>query len=95
MGYEISLQIRDGILKWEIVNPDDSNQNNGTKLLSYCIVIGPGHQVSAPCHTVKYLKGWYHSKIIESFSRPGNSPDLNPIEHLQHRLKTLVRMRYL
>ncbi|GFX51864.1 hypothetical protein TNCV_3062821 [Trichonephila clavipes] len=30
----------------EIVNPDDPNQNNGTKLLNYCIVIGPG-QVAA------------------------------------------------
>ncbi|GFT30493.1 uncharacterized protein TNCV_2377751 [Trichonephila clavipes] len=34
--------MRDGIRKWEIVNPDDPDQNNGTKLLNYCIVIGPG-----------------------------------------------------
>ncbi|GFS90486.1 hypothetical protein TNCV_4096951 [Trichonephila clavipes] len=37
--------MRDGIRKWEIVNPDDPDQDNGAKLLNYCIVIGPG-QVS-------------------------------------------------
>ncbi|GFW80486.1 hypothetical protein TNCV_2415881 [Trichonephila clavipes] len=26
----------------KIVNPDDPDQDNGTKLLNYCIVIGPG-----------------------------------------------------
>ncbi|GFV98447.1 transposable element Tcb1 transposase [Trichonephila clavipes] len=39
-------------------------------------------QDSAPCHTTKYLKDWYHSKIVESLSWPGNSPDFNPIENL-------------
>ncbi|GFQ67018.1 hypothetical protein TNCT_543631 [Trichonephila clavata] len=32
IGSEISLQIRDGIWKWEIVNPDDPDQDNGTKV---------------------------------------------------------------
>ncbi|GFU89192.1 uncharacterized protein TNCV_2896401 [Trichonephila clavipes] len=32
--------------------------------------------------------------ITELLSWPGNSPDLNPVENLGHRLKTLVRMRY-
>ncbi|GFU71972.1 hypothetical protein TNCV_2999551 [Trichonephila clavipes] len=30
------------IWKWEIVNPDDPDQDNGTKLLNYCSVINPG-----------------------------------------------------
>ncbi|GFY01254.1 hypothetical protein TNCV_5077211 [Trichonephila clavipes] len=34
--------MRDEIRKWEIVNPDDPDEDNGTKLLNYCIVIGPG-----------------------------------------------------
>ncbi|GFY17776.1 hypothetical protein TNCV_1075111 [Trichonephila clavipes] len=31
----------DGILKGEFVNPGDFDQDNGTKLLNYCISIGP------------------------------------------------------
>ncbi|GFW96032.1 hypothetical protein TNCV_957461 [Trichonephila clavipes] len=42
MGSGISRQIRDGIWKWDIVSPDDPDQDNGTKLLNYCIAIGPG-----------------------------------------------------
>ncbi|GFT76082.1 hypothetical protein TNCV_1255631 [Trichonephila clavipes] len=34
-----------GSVKWEIVSPDDPDQDNGTKLSNYCIAIGPG-QVS-------------------------------------------------
>ncbi|GFV87860.1 hypothetical protein TNCV_781421 [Trichonephila clavipes] len=33
------------IWEWEIVNPDDTDQDNETKLLNYCIAIGP---VQAP-----------------------------------------------
>ncbi|GFT70555.1 hypothetical protein TNCV_1133181 [Trichonephila clavipes] len=41
MGSEIIRQMRDGIWKcvWEIVNPDDPDQENGTKLRNCCIVI--------------------------------------------------------
>ncbi|GFW08658.1 hypothetical protein TNCV_2776791 [Trichonephila clavipes] len=42
MESEISREMQDGIRKWQIVNPDDPDQDNGTKLLNYCIVIGPG-----------------------------------------------------
>ncbi|GFW48385.1 hypothetical protein TNCV_1109481 [Trichonephila clavipes] len=35
LGSGISRQI----WKWEIVDPDDPDQDNGTKLLNYCIVI--------------------------------------------------------
>ncbi|GFX39955.1 hypothetical protein TNCV_2647181 [Trichonephila clavipes] len=42
MGSGISRQMWDGIRKWKIVSPDDPDQDNGTKLLNYCIVIGPG-----------------------------------------------------
>ncbi|GFW74795.1 transposable element Tcb2 transposase [Trichonephila clavipes] len=45
MGSEISSAEQNGVLKWKIVNPDYPNQDNGTKILSYCIVIGP-EQVS-------------------------------------------------
>ncbi|GFX00144.1 transposable element Tcb1 transposase [Trichonephila clavipes] len=39
---EIFRQLQDGIRKWEIISTDDSDQDNGTKLLNYKIVIGPG-----------------------------------------------------
>ncbi|GFW25120.1 hypothetical protein TNCV_3156231 [Trichonephila clavipes] len=41
MGFGIRRQMRDG----EIVSPDDPDQDNGTKLLNYCIVIGPGQGI--------------------------------------------------
>ncbi|GFW62285.1 hypothetical protein TNCV_912971 [Trichonephila clavipes] len=47
MGSEISRQMRDGIEKWEIVNTDYPDQDNGTKLLNYCIVFGPGQKQCA------------------------------------------------
>ncbi|GFV40440.1 uncharacterized protein TNCV_4493971 [Trichonephila clavipes] len=53
MGSEISLQMRDEILKWKFVNPDDPDQNNGTKLLNYCIVIGPGQMMMIPAYNNK------------------------------------------
>ncbi|GFW18748.1 hypothetical protein TNCV_1370021 [Trichonephila clavipes] len=35
-----------GIRKWEIINPDDPDQDNEAKLIKRCIVIGPGQEVS-------------------------------------------------
>ncbi|GFW96182.1 hypothetical protein TNCV_571531 [Trichonephila clavipes] len=45
MGSEISRQMRDGIRKQEIVI-DYPDQNNGTKLLNYCIVISPRQEAA-------------------------------------------------
>ncbi|GFV18216.1 uncharacterized protein TNCV_170191 [Trichonephila clavipes] len=42
MGSGISRYIWDGVLKWEIVSPNYPDQDNGTKLLNYSIVIVPG-----------------------------------------------------
>ncbi|GFS78796.1 hypothetical protein TNCV_3149301 [Trichonephila clavipes] len=42
---ELVVLSKNGIWKEEIVNPDDPDQDNGTKLLNYCNVRGPG-QVS-------------------------------------------------
>ncbi|GFX99218.1 hypothetical protein TNCV_2493991 [Trichonephila clavipes] len=38
MGSEMSHQMRNGIWKWEIVNPVDPDQNNGGKMIKllYC-----------------------------------------------------------
>ncbi|GFV89213.1 hypothetical protein TNCV_4914121 [Trichonephila clavipes] len=38
-GSGISRQMRDGIGKGEVVNPDDPDKNNEPKLLNYCIAV--------------------------------------------------------
>ncbi|GFY02862.1 hypothetical protein TNCV_3507421 [Trichonephila clavipes] len=40
-----------GTWKREMVNPDNPDQDNGTKLLNYFIAIGPGQKVCAACHS--------------------------------------------
>ncbi|GFW09325.1 hypothetical protein TNCV_4276531 [Trichonephila clavipes] len=45
MGSEIHRHMKNDVRIWEIVNPDDPDQGNGTKFLNYCLVIGPGQIV--------------------------------------------------
>ena len=39
-------------------------------------------QDGAPCHRSKFAKNFLDSNNIDLLERPGNSPDLNPIENL-------------
>ncbi|GFV22026.1 hypothetical protein TNCV_4527111 [Trichonephila clavipes] len=39
-GYHRVSKSGKEIWNWEIVNPDDPDQDNGTKLLNYCIANG-------------------------------------------------------
>jgi hypothetical protein len=39
-------------------------------------------QDSAPCHKAKIVTAWFNARHhITLINRPGNSPDLNPIEN--------------
>ena len=47
---------------------------------------------SAPCHRSKETNSWKDSNDIISLDWPGNSPDLNPIEHLWRIFKYKLRL---
>ncbi|KAF5328881.1 hypothetical protein D9758_018394 [Tetrapyrgos nigripes] len=47
----------------------------------------------APSHTAKTMKKWFSDHGIPLFPHPPSSPDLNPIEHVWHKLKAGVRAR--
>jgi transposase len=47
----------------------------------------------APVHRAKVAKNFCATHHMEVFPHPAQSPDLNPIEHVWHRLKTRINAR--
>ena len=49
-------------------------------------------QDGAPCHTAKQVKDWLRDCEVPFFEHwPGNSPDINPIEHVWMSMKRKLR----
>ncbi len=61
-------------------------------ILKYCAVPSLNHhfgdgeaifqQDNAPCHTAKVVQTWMTKNNLTILAWPGNSPDMNPIEHV-------------
>ena len=48
-------------------------------------------QDNDPKHTSKRAKKWFEDNNIQVLELPAQSPDLNPIEHLWHHLKSQLQ----
>ena len=69
------------------------NSDHYIKILKYCAVPSMQHlypgggdcffqQDNATCHTSKKVTQWFSENDIRVIPWPGNSPDMNPIEHI-------------
>ena len=52
-------------------------------------------QDNAPIYTARTVRNWFLDIAIPLVYWPPFSPDLNPIEHIQHYLKNSVLEKYL
>ena len=60
------------------------------KLHKTCLVLEDG----APAHKGPHVRRVRASVTYENLPHPGNSPDLNAIEHVWRKLKAQIKKRY-
>ena len=81
------------------------NAQHYLQILKYCAIPSMQHlfgdqpsifqQDNAPCHTAKVVKEWTEANGMKILSWPGNSPDLNPIEHIwDHIARQLAKQKF-
>jgi len=50
---------------------------------------------NAPCHRAKLVTKWKSKKNFRTLDWPAQSPDLNPIENLWHKVALEISKRHL
>jgi transposase len=94
-----------GRSKIQVTVRDEDRERNGFTSWSYVNALEDGlldvyeplHsfvQDNAKIHTSNYTQDWFVRHGIWVLDFPPNSPDLNPIEHLWHRLKVQIQKDY-
>jgi transposase len=90
-----------GVCALEILRPGETvNSQRYVQILSEHLQISMAWSEAtifmhdnAPPHASKVTRQWLADNNITVLDRPGNSPDLNPIENLWSRLKSIVRLK--
>jgi len=79
------------------------NAKKYVEILNKCMLpsanhLFPGDYIfqddNAPCHRAKIVKEWMNGNEVQTIDWPAQSPDLNPIENLWHKLSLEIAKRH-